>query len=1104
MVRSVAGGGNNIAFFAECELQTTRGLVTTDVRVQLDTGAETTCVAESTVKRIKHNASWETRNVRCVADRKLGVFDRKGRNMLASFHIYINKKRIYVNRAVVINNFDGVLLGMPELNGVAKVDMVEKTVTFTEIGEVVSYETGTRVAAVSSENYLDEKTFEVDSRKVYRSKIKKMREEAENTSTVKDVIFGEKVDQHLKKKLLDVMSSKKYQKVFAKTVGCLDESFDVQAHMSVEIKEENVGPRRKSEKISDEKKKIIAQNLDELFRDGVLVFPEEHNVKVKNVIPLMVVGKTDDDGEAIPLAQSARIVTQAHTTVNKWSKTPPMVTDDLNDILRAAAAASTHKFSLKCDISSAFFQLPMAKDLWQWFGVYHPFQGLMCYTRCTQGWVASMGFMRAAFLRVFSTLDRHLLRYADDVHLIGRTENEFIQVVSRFLDICAHHGLTLKGSKMHVMPERMNFLGAVIQNGRITASPHQAAKIRNYSSEKIVTVSNLRSFLGLLVPLSKFQNRPTDYLVPLRKLLEADGKVKITWTEESLKALELARQSMDKLVELTPFDASKRAFVVVDSSADGSGAILFQKDESTDPPTNRVCEFYSRKRPDAERKFKASSCMLETAGAVGALCYWRRYFLEVKEPVVLYTDSRPFECIARRWAENRTPSDIVAINNLFRHILGLKIVVRHLPGKSIEISGVDFISRSKSHMEDCQEDCTICKLASTPKVDEVPFVTEAQMDELTAEIAKMKKAGAVRRIQVHRIDETMKGTVWNLSESWADEVDHEVEAFETVCAVTNNNKARKLEDFLKDGPALRKIQQLDKVLKSAIHHIENDLNPPPRKQRLATLYKTCYIRQGHLRMKKWIGTMEHEVIVIPECFALRVVRVVHDSTMCSSPTQLAAKVRRHFEFPNIRNWAVKFTTSCYKCSLLKKPDGFKAKPLKAVDIPSKIGAVILIDEINRLDRNNQPFKVFFATEALTRFGIALPVRTHINSDSFVDFCYLVRQLLAPLQAEDASVIIRTDAHSAHVSAETKRRLDEIGMKISIYESTSMSKNLIPEQDSRIAVLSKFLNAALNDRDVSVPAAVAKSISQYNFVLGNQKFAPVELFTGRTTWSGRSS
>jgi hypothetical protein len=689
-----------------------------------------------------------------------------------------------------------------------------------------------------------------------------------------------------------------------------------------------------------------------------------------------------------------------------------------------------------------------------------------------------------------------LLRYADDVHLIGRTENEFIQVVSRFLDICAHHGLTLKGSKMHVMPERMNFLGAVIQNGRITASPHQAAKIRNYSSEKIVTVSNLRSFLGLLVPLSKFQNRPTDYLVPLRKLLEADGKVKITWTEESLKALELARQSMDKLVELTPFDASKRAFVVVDSSADGSGAILFQKDESTEPPTNRVCEFYSRKRPDAERKFKASSCMLETAGAVGALCYWRRYFLEVKEPVVLYTDSRPFECIARRWAENRTPSDIVAINNLFRHILGLKIVVRHLPGKSIEISGVDFISRSKSHMEDCQEDCTICKLASTPKVDEVPFVTEAQMDELTAEIAKMKKAGAVRRIQVHRIDETMKGTVWNLSESWADEVDHEVEAFETVCAVTNSNKARRLEDFLKDGPALRKIQQLDKVLKSAIHHIENNLNPPPRKQRLATLYKTCYIRQGHLRLKKWIGTMEHEVIVIPECFALRVTRVVHDSTMCSSPTQLAAKVRRHFEFPNIRNWAVKFTTSCYKCSLLKKPDGFKAKPLKAVDIPSKIGAVILIDEINRLDRNNLPFKVFFATEALTRFGIALPVRTHINSDSFVDFCYLVRQLLAPLQAEDASVIIRTDAHSAHVSGETKRRLDEIGMKISIYESTSMSKNLIPEQDSRIAVLSKFLNAALNDRDVSVPAAVAKSISQYNFVLGNQKFAPVELFTGR--------
>jgi hypothetical protein len=649
----------------------------------VDTGAEVTCIASSALESMKHFSSWEHRDIRDVGNNKLGVYDTKGRNKLASFHLYINGKKVWINGAIVLDRFHGLLLGMPDLETSAVINMVEKTIHFVNIDEKISYNSADRVA-IAKDHPLHRDNFELDSRKIYKKKIEQMRIEARNTSTVGDITFGEKVEKQTKRRILEVLENVKYKKVFAKSVGCLNKSFNIQATMEVEIKEEKLGPRRRSENLTMEKKQIISKNLDELYRDGVLVFPDEYNVKVKNIIPLMVCGKTDDNGVAIPLSQSARIVTQAHQSVNRWSKTPPMVTDDLNDVLRQAAKASLFKFSFKCDISSAFFQLPMDKSLWPWFGVYHPFQGPMVYTRCTQGWVASMGFMRAAFLRVFSPLDKYLFRYADDVHIAAETEEEFLEVIARFLDSCAHNGLTLKGSKMHVMPEKMNFLGAQIAKGRITASPHQAAKIRNYSKEKISSVSELRSFLGLLVPLSKFQSRPTEYLVPLRKLLDGDGKTKIEWTAEAENALNLARNSMDKLVELTPFDSKKRAFIVVDSSADGCGAILFQKDESTDPPTNRVCEFYSRKRPDAERKFKASSCMLETAGAVGCLCYWRRYFIEAGEPIVLYTDSRPFSCIAKRWAENCVPSDIVEINNLFKNIAGLKVI--HPPHPPSEFS----------------------------------------------------------------------------------------------------------------------------------------------------------------------------------------------------------------------------------------------------------------------------------------------------------------------------------------------------------------------------------------------------------------------------------
>ncbi|CAG5076906.1 Oidioi.mRNA.OKI2018_I69.PAR.g8583.t1.cds [Oikopleura dioica] len=1074
-------------FWTQAESGNDEGLV--PLHVQLDTGAECTCIGLEPLKKIKHLFRWESRNIRCAAGKRLGVFDNFNRNKVASFAIVINNKRVWIEGAVVIENLQGLLMGLPHLKGKTIVNLVEKSVTFNDAGKVFY---GTEeVWKIGEADELDKTKFEPDSRKIYKAKIEKMRQKAENSTTVDDITMGD-VGEASAKRLWSVFKSDEYAVVFKKRIGCLNKNFNINAEMNVEIKEENIGPRRKHEKQSEEKKDVICDHLDELYRDKILVFPDEYGIRPRNIIPLMVVSKKDDDGNAIPLAQSARIVTQAHNTVNKWSKTPPMVTDDLHDILQKAAKASKFKYSMKCDVSNAFFQLPMNQDLWKWFGVYHPRQGVMVYTRCTQGWIASMGFMREAFLRIFSPIEKWCLRYADDIHLVAETEDEFVKVISRFLDICKYYGLTLKGSKIFVCPERMNFLGSVIKDGKIYPSPHQADKIRQYSREKITTVSELRSFLGLLVPLSKFQNRPTEYLVPLRKLLDGDGKVKINWTEESEEALELAKKSMDKLMELTPFDAKKKAYIVVDSSADGCGAILFQKDENG---KNVVCEFYSRKRPDAERKFKASSCMLETAGMIGALTYWRRYIIESKWPTVVYTDSRPLYCIAKRWAENRCPSDIVTINNLFRSIIGLQVTVVHLPGKSIEISGCDFISRSKSHMQDCNDDCQICKIARTPSSNEVPFVSEKQLEEIDTQVSKLKNYQAVRRIQVHQFDESMKDVAWNMTDSWVDEVDYEKEAFEKVCYVTSKRKPRSLEEFLKDGGAIRKIQETDPVLKQALRHIEKKLNPPPKKMKLATLCRKARIVNNHLRMKKWIGTEEYDLVIIPEPHAVKMCRMVHNATTCQSPTQLADKTRKIFEISNIKTHALRFTTSCYKCSLMKKPDNLVAQPLKAVPVPKRIGELILVDEINRTDRNNQPFKLYFATEGITRFGVALADRSSVNTGNFVDFMTLVKQLLAPLQSKSTRIIIRCDKHAAHRSAETKSRLAKLNMEVELYESTHMSKNIIPEQDGRIAVLSKLLNAQLNDRSLELPQAVQNAIASYNHTLGHGKLAPVELFTG---------
>ncbi len=159
MVRSADAGRKNVTFSAQVTAPETKSLVRNDVVVQIDTGAETTCIGKLTTTRTNHVTNWETRNIRCVAGTKLGVFDNTGRNKVASLHLTINNKRIWVNRAVVIDNFDGILLGTPDLDELVTVDMVNKKINFASIGEAVDYGISEVVAAVSSTDRLNAKNF---------------------------------------------------------------------------------------------------------------------------------------------------------------------------------------------------------------------------------------------------------------------------------------------------------------------------------------------------------------------------------------------------------------------------------------------------------------------------------------------------------------------------------------------------------------------------------------------------------------------------------------------------------------------------------------------------------------------------------------------------------------------------------------------------------------------------------------------------------------------------------------------------------------------------------------------------------------------------------
>ena len=107
-----------------------------------------------------------------------------------------------------------------------------------------------------------------------------------------------------------------------------------------------------------------------------------------------------------------------------------------------------------------------------------------------------------------------------------------------------------------------------------------------------------------------------------------------------------------------------------------------------------------------------------------------------------------------------------------------------------------------------------------------------------------------------------------------------------------------------------------------------------------------------------------------------------------------------------------------------------------------------------------------------------------------------RAILAPLHNTDVKVICRCDAAAPHTAKTTQEKLKKFGVLLEIYQSSTISKNIIPEHDARIGIFSKYLNVALNNPNMHVDQAVLWATIQYNQSLTNLNWSPAEILTKR--------
>ena len=248
----------------------------------------------------------------------------------------------------------------------------------------------------------------LDARAEYKIRLERILEKRKSEYTHKDVFFDEEFcAEHPEIKVECEKIFEEYKDVFQNITGKIDSKYAIRGTIDGEFSATRLPNVSKSPEV----RKAIIDKLDMEASDGVLIFPEDRGITPANIIPLMAVQKKDDTGNIIPINDGRmRLIGDCRMWVNKKTKFPALEIDSLADTLRNAAAASVHKYKMKFDISSAFHQIPIHESLYKYFCVYHPEQGVMCYTRLCQGWCGSFGWTRNMFLQLFSKISFILYR----------------------------------------------------------------------------------------------------------------------------------------------------------------------------------------------------------------------------------------------------------------------------------------------------------------------------------------------------------------------------------------------------------------------------------------------------------------------------------------------------------------------------------------------------------------------------------------------------------------------------------------------------------------------------------------------------------------------
>lgn len=286
------------------------------------------------------------------------------------------------------------------------------------------------------------------------------------------------------------------------------------------------------------------------------------------------------------------------------------------------------------DLRNGFFHVPVENSSRK-YTAFVTQSGTYEFTRAPFGLCNSPAVFQRFINCIFHEMikEKVVLAYMDDLIIPGQSETECLKNLKDVLKLSSEYGLEINWKKCQFLTTKVEYLGTIIENGKITPSE---CKIKAVKKMKIPTnVKELQRFLGLTGYFRKYIENYALIAKPLTNVLRNNDDFKMG--SEQIEAINELKRLLSTKPVLNMFQHGKETELHTDASKDGLAAILLQKNYE-DLHLHPVY-YLSKKTTEAEEKL--TSYELEVLAVVHALKRLRLFLIGI--PFKIVTDCSAFQ-----------------------------------------------------------------------------------------------------------------------------------------------------------------------------------------------------------------------------------------------------------------------------------------------------------------------------------------------------------------------------------------------------------------------------------------------------------------------------